>query len=138
MTYILIHTIHIFSVIIYAGFLFVDIFFLSKMPLKLNEEEHKKARKSIMIHVKKVVPWALMVAVVTGLYMISQIFGTIGQDGMNWFQTLLSIKAFLGILLGIRGFSQKVLNINPPIFRGHTLAFTFVILIIFLSQFMYL
>ncbi|MDF1874488.1 hypothetical protein JHD48_01930 [Sulfurimonas sp. SAG-AH-194-I05] len=43
MTYTLIHTIHIFSVFIYGGFLFVAILFLSKMKQSLNEEEHRIA-----------------------------------------------------------------------------------------------
>ncbi len=111
---------------------------MSKMPQTLNEEEHKKAREAIMMHVRKVVPWALILAVVTGLYLISQVMGKIGEDGMSWFQILLSIKAFLGMWLGIRGFNQKFFKINPFVFKGHALPFTFVILIIFLSQFMYL
>ena len=47
----LIHTVHIFSVFIYGGFLFVDILFLSKMKQTLNEEEAAKAREAIMMHV---------------------------------------------------------------------------------------
>jgi len=139
MTYAIIHIIHLFSVFIYGGFLFVDMFFLSKMKQTLNEEEHKKARESIMMHVRKVVPWALILAVATGLYLISQIFGKIDdENGMSWFQIILSIKAFLGLWLGIRGFNQKFFKINPWVFKGHTLPFTFVVTIIFLSQFMYL
>jgi hypothetical protein len=111
---------------------------MSKMPQTLNEEEHKKAREAIMMHVRKVVPWALILVVVTGLYLISQVMGKIGEDGMSWFQILLSIKAFLGMWLGIRGFNQKFFKINPFVFKGHALPFTFVVLIIFLSQFMYL
>jgi len=111
---------------------------MSKMPQTLNEEEHKKARESIMMHVRKVVPWSLILAVVTGLYLISQVMGKVGVDGMSWFQILLSIKAFLGLWLGIRGFNQKFFKINPFVFKGHALPFTFVVLIIFLSQFMYL
>jgi hypothetical protein len=91
-----------------------------------------------MFNVKQVVPWALITAVVTGLYLISQVFGTIDENGMTSFQILLSIKAFLGLWLGIRGFNQKIFKIDPFVFKGHTLPFTFVITIIFLSQFMYL
>ena len=53
MLYTLIHTIHIFSVFIYGGFLFLDILFLSKMKQTLGVEEHKVAREAIMMHVKK-------------------------------------------------------------------------------------
>ena len=137
-TYTLIHTIHIFSVFIYGGFLFVDILFLSKMPQTLNPEEHAKAREAIMTHVRKVVPYALMVAVASGLYMISQVFGEVGEDGMSRFQILLSIKAFLASWLGIRGINQKLFKINPFVFKSHLFPFSFVVIIILLSQFMYI
>ncbi len=122
---------------VYGGFLFVDIFFLSKMPQTLNPEEHAKAREAIMMHVRKVVPWALILAVATGLYLISQVMGSIGEEGMSTYQILLSLKAFLGLWLGIRGFNQKFFKINPFVFKGHALPFTFVVTIIFLSQFMH-
>ena len=91
-----------------------------------------------MMHVRKVVPYSLFVVVGTGLYLISQVFGTVGDDGLSWFQTLLLVKAFLGLWLGFRGFNQKVFGINPWVFKGHTLPFSFVVIIILLSQFMYL
>lgn len=123
---------------IYGGFLFVDIFFLSRMKENLNEEEHGKAREAVMMHVRKVVPWALLVTVGTGIYLISQVFGTISSDGMSFFQMILSLKAFLGMWLGVRGFNQKFFKIQPWVFKGHSLPFSFVVTIIFLSQFMYL
>ncbi len=137
MTFILIKTIHLFSAFIYGGFLITDNLFLNKMPRTLNDEEHKKARESFMMFVRKVVPPALIVAVITGLYLISQVFGTIGADGMSHFQILLSLKAFLGLWLGLRGFMQVYLKIQPLVFKGHQLPFAFVLTIIFLSQFMY-
>jgi hypothetical protein len=108
------------------------------MPQTLNEEEHKKAREAIMMHVREVVPYALIVAVISGLYMISQVFGEISQDGMSRFQILLSIKAFLASWLGFRGINQKLFKINPWVFKSHFFPFTFVIFIILLSQFMYI
>ena len=138
MTFILIKTIHLFSVFIYGGFLITDNLFLNKMPRNLNEEEHTKARESFMMFVRKVVPPSLIVAVLTGLYLISQVFGSIGEDGMSSFQIMLSIKAFLGIWLGIRGFAQVYLKIQPLVFKSHVLPFSFVVTIIFLSLFVYL
>ena len=108
------------------------------MPQTLNEEEHKKAREAIMIHVREVVPYALMVAVASGLYMISQIFGEISEDGMSRFQILLSIKAFLASWLGFRGINQKLFKIYPWVFKSHFFPFIFVVFIILLSQFMYI
>ena len=137
MFFVLIKTIHLFSAFIYGGFLITDNLFLNKMPRNLNDDEHKKARESFMMFVRKVVPPSLIVAVVTGLYLISQVFGSIGEEGMSSFQMMLSIKAFLGIWLGIRGFAQVYLKIQPLVFKSHILPFAFVVTIIFLSQFMY-
>jgi len=107
------------------------------MTQTLNDEEHAKARESIMMHVRKVVPYALIVAVASGLYLISQVFGEIGEDGMSTFQILLSIKAFLASWLGLRGINQKLFKINPWVFKSHFFPFSFVVIIILLSQFMY-
>jgi hypothetical protein len=137
-TFILVHTIHIFSVFIYGGFLFVDNLFLAKMKQTLNEEEAAKAREAIMIHVRKVVPYALMVAVASGLFMFFHIFGEIDEAGLSRFQILLSIKAFFGLWLGLRGINQKLFGINPWVFKSHIFPFALVIIIILLSQFMYL
>ena len=137
MTFIIVKTIHLFAVFIYGGFLITDNLFLNKMPRTLDEEEHKKARESFMMFVRKVVPPSLIVAVLSGLYLISQVFGTIGEDGMTSYQMMLSLKAFLGIWLGLRGFMQVYLKIQPFVFKSHVLPFSFVITIIFLSQFMH-
>ncbi len=108
------------------------------MGQTLNKEEAIKAREAIMMHVRKVVPYALMVAVASGLYMISQVFGKIEEDGMSLFQIILSIKAFLASWLGIRGINQKLFKINPWVFKSHLFPFSFVIMIILLSQLMWL
>ena len=138
MLFIIIKTIHLFAAFIYGGFLITDNLFLNKMKRTLSEEEHQKARESFMMYVRKVVPPSLIVAVLTGLYLISQVFGTIGADGMTHFQMMLSLKAFLGIWLGLRGFLQVYLKIQPLVFKGHRLPFAFVLTIIFLSQFMHI
>lgn len=137
-TFTFIHLIHFFSVFIYGGFLFVDNLFLSKMNQTLDDEETKKAREAIMMHVRKVVPWALLVAVASGLYLISQVFGPIAESGLTSFQIMLSIKAFLGLWLGVRGFNQKFFKINPFLFKGHLFPFICVIIIILISQLMYI
>jgi len=136
--YTLVHTIHIFSVFTYGGFLIVDILFLSKMKQTLNEDEAVKAREAIMMHVRKVVPYALMVAVASGLFMVFSIYGEIGEDGPSSFQVMLGIKAFLGLWLGFRGINQKLFGINPWVFKSHLFPFSLVIMIILLSQMMYL
>ncbi|NQY22044.1 MAG: hypothetical protein HRT40_12200 [Campylobacteraceae bacterium] len=108
------------------------------MSSSLNEEESKKARESIMIHVRKVVPWSLLIAVASGIYLIIQVFGPIENNSLSSFQIILSLKAFLGLWLGIRGFNQKFFKINPFLFKGHLFPFVCVIIIIFISQIMYI
>ena len=137
MTFILIKTIHLFAAFIYGGFLIVDNLFLVHIKEAYAEEEHKSIRESFMKYVRKVVPPSLIVAVLTGLYLITQVFGSIADDGMSSFQIMLSLKAFLGIWLGIRGFAQVYMGIQPLVFKSHVLPFSFVVTIIFLSQFMY-
>ena len=138
MTFVLIKTIHIFAAFIYGGFLIVDNLFLVKIKKSFDAEEHAKIRESFMMYVRKVVPPSLIVAVLTGLYLITQVYGPIGEDGLTRFQMLLSLKAFLGIWLGLRGFLQVYMGIQPLVFKSHILPFAFVITIIFLSQFMYI
>ena len=137
MTFVLIKTIHLFAAFIYGGFLIVDNLFLVHIKKSYDVQEHKQIRESFMKYVRKVVPPSLLVAVITGLYLITQVFGAIGEEGMSTFQVMLSIKAFLGIWLGIRGFAQVYLGIQPLVFKSHVLPFTFVVTILFLSQFMY-
>ncbi len=137
MIFVIIKTIHLFAAFIYGGFLIVDNLFLVKIKKSFDEEEHTKIRESFMMYVRKVVPPSLIVAVLTGLYLISQVFGPISEEGLSSFQLLLSLKAFLGIWLGLRGFLQVYLKIQPFVFKSHVLPFSFVVTIIFLSQFMY-
>jgi len=111
---------------------------MAKMKQTLNPDEAAKAREAIMIHVRKVVPNALLIAVATGIYMFTQVFGEIGPDGLSSFQIMLSIKAFFGLWLGIRGFNQKFFKINPWLFKSHLFPFILVIIIITLSQLMYI
>jgi len=138
MIFIFIKTIHLFAAFIYGGFLIVDNLFLVHIKKSYNETEYMKIRESFMKYVRKVVPPSLLVAVMTGLYLITQVFGSIGEEGMSSFQMMLSLKAFLGIWLGIRGFAQVYLGIQPFMFKSHVLPVIFVVTIIFLSQFMYL
>jgi hypothetical protein len=104
----------------------------------LPGEAGAQCREAIMVHVRKVVPYALFVTVITGIYMFPRIFGSIGPDGLSHMQIVLSIKAFLGLWLGLRGFMQKFFKINPWLFKSHYFPFTMVVVIIVLSQLMWL
>lgn len=110
---------------------------MAKMKQTLSEGEAAAAREAIMIHVRKVVPKALIVAVVAGLYMFFQVFGTVGEEGLSRFQTLLLLKAFLGSWLGLRGVLQVFFGIQPLVFKSHKFPFILVIMIILLSQLMW-
>ena len=138
MLFVIVKTIHLFAAFIYGGFLITDNLFLTKIKKSYDEDKHKEIRESFMKYVRNVVPPSLIVAVLTGLYLITQVYGTIGEDGMSRFQMLLGLKAFLGIWLGLRGGLQVYFKIQPFVFKSHVLPFAFVLTIIFLSQFMYI
>ena len=107
------------------------------MKRTLSAEEQTRAREAIMMHVRKVVPYALLIAVASGSYMFIQVFGEILPEGLSNFQNLLLIKAFFGLWLGFRGLNQKFFGINPWVFKSHLFPFSLVVIIIFLSQAMY-
>ncbi|RLA83843.1 MAG: hypothetical protein DRG78_03170 [Epsilonproteobacteria bacterium] len=107
------------------------------MKNDLSSEEHTKIREYFMQYVRKVVPKSLIVAVVTGLYLIYVNFGVIGEDGLSNFQIVLSMKAFLGLWLGLRGVLQVFFGIQPMVFKSHIFPFALVLTIIFLSQVMF-
>ncbi len=137
MIYLLIKVTHLFSVFVYGGFLFTDNLFLSKIKNDLDADEHTKVREYFMKYVRKVVPKALILAVATGIYLIYVNFGEIGEQGLSNFQIILSIKAFLGLWLGLRGVLQVFFGIQPLVFKSHIFPFSLVVIIIFLSQLMF-
>jgi len=137
MIYLTIKLIHIFSVFIYAGFLFTDNLFLSKMKKDLSSDDHSLIREYFMKYVRKVVPKALLLAVASGIYLFYVNFGTISENGLTNFQILLGIKGFLGLWLGLRGVLQVFFKIQPLVFKSHLFPFILVIIIIILSQLMF-
>ncbi len=136
MVYFLVHLIHIFSVFIYGGFLFTDNLFCSKMKKDLGDK-YPEAREQFMKYVRKVVPKALIVAVLSGSVLFYYNFGPVGEDGLSNFQKVLLLKAFLGGWLGLRGVLQVFFGIQPLVFKSHIFPFIIVIIIIVLSQFMF-
>ncbi len=136
MIYLSVHLIHIFSVFIYGGFLITDNLFLSRMQKDLGDE-YPKVREYFMKYVRVVVPKALLIAVASGIYLISVNFGSIEPSGLSNFQIVLSIKAFLGGWLGLRGILQVFFGIQPLVFKSHRFPFILVVIIIFLSQLMF-
>lgn len=137
MTYFIIHLVHIFSVFVYGGFLITDNLFLSKIKNEIGESEHKIVREYFMKYVRQIVPKALIIAVLSGTYLIYINFGPIENSTLSNFQIVLSIKAFLGGWLGLRGILQVFFKIQPLVFKSHIFPFTLVIIIIFLSQLMF-
>jgi len=136
MLYFTIKLIHLFSVFIYGGFLFTDNLILMRMQKHLSSERYQEVRGYFAGLTRAVVPKALVVAVLTGLFLFHEAFGPIGDEGLNHFQILLLLKGFLGLWLGLRGVLQVFFGIQPTLFKGHRLPFVLVILIILLSQLM--
>ncbi|WP_228711943.1 hypothetical protein [Halarcobacter ebronensis] len=137
MTYLVIKLLHIFSVLIYGGFLFTDNLILMRMQKTLSKEKYEEVRAYFKDFTKVLVPKALVIAVVSGIILFYYSFGTIGENGFSNFQILLSIKAILGLWLGARGVLQVFFGIQPFIFKSHRLPFILVICIVFLSQTIY-
>ena len=137
MIYVFVKIIHVFSVFIYGGFLFTDNLFLSRIKNDMSEDEHKEAREAFMKYVRKVVPKALILAVLTGGYMFHTAFGSIDSSGWSNFQILLAIKGVLGAWLGLRGILQVFFGIQPLVFKSHIFPFILVVVIIFISQIMF-
>ncbi len=136
MFYFLVHLVHIFLVFIYGGFLFTDNLFLSRMQ-KDWSDKYLEACEQFMKYVRQVVPKALIVAVVSGIYLFSINFGSIENGELSNFQKVLLLKAFLGGWLGLRGVLQVFFGIQPLLFKSHRFPFILVVVIIFLSQFMF-
>ncbi len=136
MIYVFVKLLHLFSVLIYGGFLFTDNLILMRMKKTLSVEKYDEVRGYFAKFTRALVPKALVVAVITGLYLFYVNFGSI-ENGFSNFQILLSIKGFLGSWLGLRGVLQVFFGIQPFVFKGHLLPFVLVIIIVFLSQIMF-
>ncbi|WP_228256610.1 hypothetical protein [Malaciobacter molluscorum] len=137
MTYLIIKLLHIFSVLIYGGFLFTDNLILMRMQKTLSKEKYAEVRSYFKQFTRILVPKALIIAVISGILLFQNAFGNISENGFSNFQILLSIKAILGLWLGLRGIFQVFFGIEPFIFKSHRLPFLLVICIVFLSQVMY-
>ena len=137
MIYLFIKIIHIFSVFIYGGFLFTDNLILMRMQKRLSAEKYQEVRSYFAKLTRALVPKALVVAVLSGLFLFHNSFGSVDESGMSNFQVLLAIKGVLGLWLGLRGVLQVFFGIQPFVFKSHKLPFILVIIIILLSQLMY-
>lgn len=137
MLYLSVKLIHIFSVLIYGGFLFTDNLILMRMQKTLSKKKYEEVRSYFKGFTKAVVPKALVIAVLSGIYLFYKSFGVIDENGLSNFQILLSIKGVLGLWLGMRGVLQVFFGIQPFVFKSHKLPFILVIIIVALSQIMY-
>jgi hypothetical protein len=107
------------------------------MQKTLSKEKYAEVRAYFKNFTRVLVPKALVVAVVSGLFLFHNSFGIVGEKGFSNFQILLSIKAVLGIWLGLRGILQVFFGVQPFVFKSHRLPFLLVVCIVFLSQAMY-
>lgn len=137
MIYLIIKILHIFSVFIYGGFLFTDNLILMRMQKRLSKEKYAEVRDYFKDLTRVLVPKALIVAVLSGIYLFYINFGTIESSGLNNFQILLGIKLILASWLGLRGILQVFFGIQPLVFKSHRFPFILVVIIILLSQIMW-
>lgn len=108
-----------------------------RMQKTLSKEKYDEVRKYFAVFTKVLVAKALILAVVSGLYLVHVNFGTIAPEGLSNFQILLLIKTFLGGWLGLRGILQVFFGIQPFVFKSHRFPFILVVVIIFISQLMF-
>lgn len=134
MIYLTLKLIHLFSVFIYGGFLFTDNLILMRMKKTLSKNRYDEVRSYFAKFTRDIVPKALIMAVISGLYLLYVNFGTISENGLSRFQILLLIKAFLALWLGFRGVLQVFFGIQPLVFKSHTFPFFIVVVIIVISQ----
>lgn len=137
MIYLLIKLVHIFSVLIYGGFLFTDNLILMRMQKVLSKEKYEEVRSYFKDFTRALVPKALVLAVISGILLFHNSFGSVGENGLSNFQILLCLKAFFGLWLGLRGVLQVFFGIQPFIFKSHKLPFILVVIIVLLSQVMF-
>ena len=138
MSFAIFKIIHLFAVFMYGGFLFTDNLILMRMEKSLGSDKYKEVRAYFAHFTRALVPKALVVAVISGLFLFHSSFGELSQDGMSNFQILLTLKGILGLWLGLRGILQVFFGIQPFVFKSHKLPFLLVICIILLSQLMYI
>ncbi len=136
MLYSSVKLVHLLAVFVYGGFLFTDNLILLRMQKSLSKEKYKEVRSYFASFTRALVPKALIVVFITGLYLFHESFGSISEDGLSNFQILLLIKAFLGSWLALRGVLQVFFGIQPLVFKSHRFPFILVVIIIILSQIM--
>jgi hypothetical protein len=136
MIYVVVHIVHIFSVFVYVGFLFTDNLILMRMQKTLTKDNYTQVRGYFAMYTKVLVPKALVVAVVSGLYLFYVNIGDVGESLTN-FQILLFVKATLAGWLGVRGVLQVFFAIEPLVFKSHRFPFGLAVVIILLSQLMF-
>jgi hypothetical protein len=107
------------------------------MQKVLSKEKYAEVRSYFKDFTKVLVPKALIIAVISGIYLIYTTFGPIKETGLSNFQIILLIKALLGLWLGTRGILQVFFGVQPLIFKSHRLPFILVVLIVLLSQIMW-
>ena len=104
-----------------------------RMQKTLSKEKYIQVRSYFKDFTRAIVPKALVIAVISGLYLIYVNFGTLDESGLSNFQIVLLIKAFFGIWLGLRGILQVFFGIQPFFFKSHVLPF-FLVILDFLKQ----
>lgn len=135
--YTLILLIHLFCAIFFIGFIFTDVFILSKIKKTLKEDENAKARTAIYTSGKRVMPFAVLLLFLSGLFLFSQDFGTIKDGGLSHFQILLLIKVFLAFIIFLKVFLEVVVKKQLPCLKGHVGAAILAICIVILAKIMW-
>ena len=133
-------TIHLICAIIFLGFIFVDVVLLTPIRKILGDEFANQMWSVISMRGGKIMPFCLLVLVLSGGAMISRYIGSEIGYWNTTLQQLLVIKAFLALLIFFAvlvslTFHYLLKKSNPLAKIIHPLALILGLFIVILAKF---
>lgn len=142
-SYTFANIIHLILAIIFLGYIFVDLFLLPRLKMNYSQNEFEKIKSLIGTFASKIMPKALLVIIVTGIYMLTTYINQNSGFLDTNMQKLLVIKAFLGISIGflvLYSITYKKIKKSPNPFLKkylHKIAFTLGVIIVIIAKIMF-
>ena len=142
MSYTLVVILHLFSAIIFLGFVFADVIVLPAMKKVLTDKEHQNVMTVISNRARKIFPLTVLILILTGGYMFSKYINSELGIFNSSLQILLLIKFILAMIIAsgiVYSLSCKFLKKTPnPIMKHfHKFVLLVGIIIIILAKVMF-
>jgi len=134
--------IHLFSAIIFLGYVFSDIFVFIAIKQVLDEKTQAKVKEAISNRARKIFPISVLILVLSGGFMFSKYINSeLGFANTN-LQILLLIKVFLALIIVsgiIYSLSRRLFKKKPhPVMAHfHNLVLFLGVLIVILAKLMF-